>query len=199
MKIILYDKNEKLIEMWKYYFNDYPEVTIKNIDFNDIKFKNNDYIVSPGNSFGIMDGGLDELIIKKFGKDVMFCIQSHIMNQYNSFQPVGTSFVYSFEKNGKELGIIHSPTMVHPDDVSTTSNAYLSFNSILTIVSHLNEWSTNNIYVTGLCTGVGRMSERECAKQMYTAYKHYVEKPVYVGDIDWGYAFNRYVEMENNI
>jgi O-acetyl-ADP-ribose deacetylase (regulator of RNase III) len=50
-------------------------------------------MVSPANSFGLMDGGIDAAITKYFGKELMQRVQARIMQEYCGEQPVGTAIM----------------------------------------------------------------------------------------------------------
>lgn len=57
MKLILCDTNERLCAAWKHRFAGEPDVEVIYSRFEDVT--EYDAIVSPGNSFGLMDGGID--------------------------------------------------------------------------------------------------------------------------------------------
>lgn len=46
-------------------------------------------VVAPGNSFGLMDGGYDLAIIRKFGQEVQDEIQSRIAAEWYGELPIG--------------------------------------------------------------------------------------------------------------
>ncbi|WP_052055348.1 macro domain-containing protein [Myxosarcina sp. GI1] len=50
-------------------------------------------MVSAGNSFGLMDDGVDLAIIRYFGIDLMDKVQEYIIREFRGEQPVGTSFI----------------------------------------------------------------------------------------------------------
>src|SRR2546423_1741865 len=49
-----------------------------------------DCMVSAGNSFGLMDGGVDAAITRFFGSPLMDKVQRQILEEYLGEQPVGT-------------------------------------------------------------------------------------------------------------
>ncbi|MGB3240982.1 MAG: hypothetical protein WBB29_22045 [Geitlerinemataceae cyanobacterium] len=51
-----------------------------------------DCLVSPANSFGMMDGDMDAAIVRYFGQSLMDRVQRRILDDYLGEQPVGTSF-----------------------------------------------------------------------------------------------------------
>lgn len=60
MKLILFDRCSDLCEKWQQYFKNEINVEVKQCLFQEIK--KFDCIVSPANSFGIMDGGFDAVL-----------------------------------------------------------------------------------------------------------------------------------------
>ena len=76
MKIYLLDINKEMTDAWNKYF-DLPNVEIVNEDFATFmnKHPNIEAVVSPANSFGLMDGGYDKAITDYFGKQLMKDVQ----------------------------------------------------------------------------------------------------------------------------
>ncbi len=64
MKIELVSIQPKLVEAWKDFFGHQENVTLIE---GDITHTGCDAIVSPANSFGFMDGGLDYALSERFG------------------------------------------------------------------------------------------------------------------------------------
>src|SRR5688500_3979192 len=88
MKLILFDPKTSLCEAWRTYFKDLPDVEILHTTLHELK--EYDCLVSPANSFGLMDGGFDAVIINYFGVELMRKVQSRILEDYLGEQPVGT-------------------------------------------------------------------------------------------------------------
>ena len=61
LKIYLLDINKEMTDTWKRFFKDIPNIEICNSDFETFMNSHEDIegIVSPANSFGLMDGGYD--------------------------------------------------------------------------------------------------------------------------------------------
>src|ERR1700724_3686869 len=85
-KIFLIDRSQFLVDEWKEQFSDCPAVEAIAGDYFQ---KPADAIVSPANSFGIMDGGLDLAIRDKLGFSVESKIQAIIVEKYHGELPVG--------------------------------------------------------------------------------------------------------------
>lgn len=157
-----------LFYTWQKHFADCADVEV--ID-GDILAQPADALVSPANSFGYMDGGLDLKISQKLGWDVEKKIRQKLLDEFYGELPVGNALIV-------ETGIrdfpylISAPTMRVPMDVSQTANAFLAFKAILVEVKKFNaeQPRIHSLVCSGLGTGEGRMSVEQCARQMRTAY-----------------------------
>ena len=67
-KLILVDINKTLCSELQERFESYPNVQVENKRFEDLE--EFDCMVSPANSFGLMDGGVDAAITKFFGEQL---------------------------------------------------------------------------------------------------------------------------------
>jgi len=73
--------------------------------------------------------------------------------------------------------LISAPTMLIPQAVDGTQNAYFAFGAALSAVLKYNsginhkQSAIQRVWCPGMCTGCGKMSYRESADQMYRAYK----------------------------
>ena len=141
------------------------------------------YYVSPANSLCFMDGGIDMALsriifpniegkVRKIVKDMN--IRSIVGKPY---LPIGSSMILD-EDNNKSLVV--APTMLLPQNVATTRNAYYSTMAILyNILVNRNENLDNvDILMTSMCCGYGKMNEDESIKQILEAIKDYkIYKP----------------------
>lgn len=193
-ELILVDQNEALCEAWRKHFADLPNVTIVRGKFQAVS--KYDCIVSPANSFGLMDGGVDAAIIRVFGKKLMHDVQTYIMREHLGEQPVGTSFVIE-TGHVEHRWLAHTPTMRVPMNISRTDNVYKAMWALLGAVHHHNKDSSqkiNSVVCTGLGTGAGRVSPHEAARQMSLAYRNYLNPPT---DINWKFANQRHHEVSS--
>ena len=78
-KLILIDPNAPLYLEWREQFADLPSVDVVHGYFEQLS--SFDCMVSPANSFGLMDGGVDASITRFFGESLMQKVQQHIMAQ----------------------------------------------------------------------------------------------------------------------
>src|SRR5204862_2581392 len=96
-----------------------------------------DAMVSPANSFGIMDGGLDLAIRGAIGGDIQRRVQAVIIERHHGELPVGAAEVVETE-NERWPFLVIAPTMRVPEPVSNTLNAYLAFRAALLAVRRFN-------------------------------------------------------------
>lgn len=172
MKIILVDRNIEMCNQWNLQFKDCKDVEVYCDDFFSIQ---SDCMVSPNNSFGFMDGGLDDKIRKFYEKndiDIEKTVQGEI-KEHNGELLVGQAIYFSF--NSKKFpDLIVAPTMRVPMILGKESiNIYLAMRAILLELKELsnpNHSRVKSIKVSGLGTGVGQVPYDICAKQMKQAY-----------------------------
>ncbi|BDD06106.1 hypothetical protein [Aureibacter tunicatorum] len=78
--IILIDLQMDLCNCWEKDFLEYSNVKVVNGYFQNVG--EYDCIVSPANSFGLMDGGIDLVIRDVFGMSLQNRVQEKILNEY---------------------------------------------------------------------------------------------------------------------
>ncbi|WP_298609082.1 macro domain-containing protein [uncultured Thiothrix sp.] len=158
-----------LFYAWQKYFADCADVEI--ID-GDILEQEADALVSPANSFGYMDGGLDLKISQKLGWDIEKKVRQRLLDDFYGELPVGNALIV--ETGLKQFSyLVSAPTMRVPMDVSKTANAFLAFKAVLAEVKKFNAQGQriNSLACSGLGTGEGKMSAEQCARQMRAAYE----------------------------
>ncbi|WP_110985069.1 macro domain-containing protein [Acaryochloris thomasi] len=185
LQLILVDPVAELCQELQHRFDGMNSVSVVNGYFEDLD--RYDCMVSAGNSFGLMDGGVDLAIIRYFGLDLMDTVQRHILKDFRGEQPVGTSFIVNTE-HPQHPFLAHTPTMRIPMSIAQTDNVYQAMWAALLAVWHHNQQHERKIYSVacpGLGTATGRMPFKQAAKQMMLAYKHFLNPPEY---ISWPYA-----------
>ncbi len=171
LKIILTAIDSNLVEAWKVCFTKMDDVEIRNEDITKVKC---DAVVSPANSFGFMDGGLDYQLSVRFGWDLEKRLQKLIYELPEAELLVGQALVVeTFDKEVPFL--ISAPTMRIPTNfnIDTSVNAYLAMKAIL--IKAINHETIASVAIPGLCAGVGRMSLEIAAKQMLLAYNEIIK------------------------
>ena len=135
------------------------------------------YYVSPANSLCFMDGGIDfalsrlifpgiETEVKKTVKELG--ITSLVGKPY---LPIGSSII--FDKGNTSLVV--APTMLLPQNVSTTKNAYYATMAVLynILINKKEKLEDIDILLTSFCCGYGKMEEEYCIQQMMEEINDY--------------------------
>lgn len=170
-KLILVARQKELFDAWSQVFESNANVELVLGDIFDYEA---DAMVSPANSFGIMDGGLDLYIREKLGFETEDKVQEQILKCHHGELPVGSAIIVR-TNNEKWPYLISAPTMRVPEDVSNTLNSYLAFRAVLLCVRNFNESGKGRIKTIvcpGLATGAGHMPARRCAAQMRVAFDY---------------------------
>jgi O-acetyl-ADP-ribose deacetylase (regulator of RNase III) len=168
------DSNDAMAVAWRAEFNDVPAITVSS---GDILVHRADAIVSPANSFGFMDGGIDLAYLRFFGWELQDRLQDLLREEHFGELPVGQAVVVE-TGNGTIPYLISAPTMRMPGNVSQTANAYLAFRATLLAILGHNKVATRSIetvLVPGLGTGIGEIPAARAARQMRMAYRAVVE------------------------
>lgn len=175
-RIHLVDLDAKLVVAWREAFRDLPEVLPERRDLFEV---NADAIVAPGNSFGIMDGGIDAAIRDVLGPSIEARVQEFIVARHHGEIHVGCAEVVETGDTRWPF-LVFTPTVRVPDDVSRTTNAYVAFRALLLAIRRHNESAEpkiRSVVCPGLCTGIGAMPVRRAAAQMRIAYRQLREPP----------------------
>lgn len=165
MKIQLVDRNLEMCQEWKKHFLGCNDIFVFNGDFFDL---DTDCIVSPANSFGFMDGGLDLLISDVLGWQIQTKLQIELNENYNGELLVGQAILIETDKANVPY-CISAPTMRTPRRLEGNENVYLATKAIFRILLE-NKDKIKFVTISGLGTGVGRVPFDICAKQMKQAY-----------------------------
>lgn len=165
--IVLCDMLPILVRAWQRAFAAHPEVAIQRGDLLEVEA---DAYVSPANSFGIMDGGIDAALSARF-PHVEARVQAAI-TQIGNLLPVGQAVVVETDDRAVPY-LVCAPTMELPSNVSHTNHAFRAMLALLSAVKRFNadnDGVISSVAVPGLCTGVGSMEPEVAALQMARAY-----------------------------
>ncbi len=200
-KLILSAINQDLFDAFKKHFAKFPQVEVVFKPFEQVEF---DCVVSAANSFGLMDGGVDQCITDYFGVQMMKRVQQAVMKEYYGEQPVGTSIIIKGNEEGQvmDVYVAHTPTMRIPMDISKTNYVYAAMKAMLIAVEQHNEShkknlvrnKINTVVCPGLGTNAGRVPAEEAAKMMSLALHHFLNPP---REINWYFATERHSEIQN--
>lgn len=165
VELTLFDIQSHLIEAWTREFGDeYPEVTIIESELDSIE--DHDCLVSPSNSFGLMDDGIN-LAISTMLPTVQSRVQKMVADTYYGEQPVGTSLIVS---TGDERFpyIAHTPTMRFPRNIQAEA-VYDATRAMLMAVMEGDE-VIETVACPGLGTAGGAVGPNSGARMMRLAY-----------------------------
>ncbi len=170
LKVKLVYREPELGDAWKECFGDQSQLEIIDDDITKVEC---DAVVSPANSFGFMDGGLDLALSERFGWDVQDRLQVMIKQLDEKELLIGKSLVV--ETNDKLVPyIISAPTMRVPMsfNIATSVNAYLAMKAAL--IAARNHPNIETVAIPGMCTGSGRMPFHIAANQMFLAFNEVI-------------------------
>jgi O-acetyl-ADP-ribose deacetylase (regulator of RNase III) len=176
MKLILTAVEKSLADAWEKFCGDLDFVTLHQGSILDVDC---DAVVSPANSFGFMDGGIDALYLNHFGGEIQRRVRQQIFDYHHGELLVGQADVVETGDN-KIPFLIAAPTMRVPMNLSDTVNPYLAAravfllqtNGIFSAGSFAGEKISDHIKtiaLPGLATGVGKVGFNTCAHQVRTA------------------------------
>lgn len=181
MRIVLAAKEDSLADAWERHCGDLDFVTIHRGSILDLRI---DAIVSPANSFGFMDGGIDRLYSHHFGWCVQDRLQHLIKTAHHGELLVGAAEVVDTDDSNIPFPIA-APTMRVPMILRGTVHPYLAARATLLLIKH-GRFPTGHlageaiadgiqsIAFPGLGTGVGRVEPEKCAAQVRAAIEHVV-------------------------
>ena len=170
LQIILCDTYLPLVESWQAYFTGLPSVSIT---CDSVFTLEADALVSPANSFGRMDGGLDAQIVEFLGEDVEAEVQQMIRERHDGEMVVGHAEVVITNATQFPFLVV-APTMRVPQNISRTANSYLAFRAALRSVLDFNALHGDPIQtllLPGLGTDNAFMPPLRPARQMRAAYE----------------------------
>ena len=164
----LRDISEEVTSAWELAFASVPEV---HVTCGNIFEYPADAIVSPANSFGYMDGGIDAAFVGYFGAPLEVNLRARINEQHYGELPVGQAIVL-LTGNSKIPFLVSAPTMRVPADISETVNVYLAFRAALIALLAHNHMGNpiRTLLVPGMGTGIGQVPPERAARQMRLAY-----------------------------
>lgn len=145
-------------------FRGHPEVKVS--DDNILRIASNT-LVSPGNSLGFMDGGIDAEYVNFFGLEIQTRVQNAISRREDQTLPVGASLVVQ-TGHSKIPYLIVAPTMESPEFVPS-ENAYRAMRAILRVANQQPDVG-ELVFCPGLTTNVGGVNPKDAALAMAEAY-----------------------------
>jgi O-acetyl-ADP-ribose deacetylase (regulator of RNase III) len=172
-KIVLTALDHALAAAWERFCGDLPGVTVHRGSILDVEC---DAVVSPANSFGFMDGGLDALYARRFGPSVAQRVRATIRERHHGELLVGAADIVPTD-DSRIPYLILAPTMRVPMVLTDSVNPYLAARAVFLLIKH-GEFGgqpvrdfVKTVVLPGLGTGVGKVGPASCAHQVASAIR----------------------------
>lgn len=169
MKLHLVDINETLVEQWRIAFTPFPEVAIECADILAVAHH---CLVSPANSHGFMDGGIDDQYRYFFGAQIERTVQEAILRRPEQMLPVGASLVVPTQ-HARIPWLIVAPTMEMPEAVPAEHSGR-ALRAVLRLVRRHRELDSD-VFCPGLGSLTGRVPPDLAAREMALAYSDWLQ------------------------
>lgn len=132
MHIVLAAMESPLADAWQRFCGDLPNVQVHHGSILDVTC---DAVVSPANSYGFMNGGVDRIYSQFFGWHIQAQLQELINQRHHGELLVGVAEI--IETNHRRIPyVIAAPTMRVPMNLHDTINPYLAARAVLLLVEH---------------------------------------------------------------
>lgn len=164
MKLCLVDDNPAMIDAWRTAFAGFAEVQIQQGNILEIA---ENTVVSPTNSYGFMDGGLDRRYTDFFGFTPQTQLRQLIQARPEGYLPVGSGALVQTGQDRIPY-MICVPTMLMPEAVPPEHSFYAML-AVLKIADR-DRQLVNQVFCPGLATGIGGLSPEIAASEMANAY-----------------------------
>ncbi|MEU4085870.1 ADP-ribosyltransferase domain-containing protein [Streptomyces aureus] len=170
LRVVLTDVNERVVEAWRAAFADTPGIEIRKGSILD---EDVDAWVTPTNSRGRMDGGVDAVIKRYLGSGIQVRVQRAIRDRFAGPMPVGSAVCVPSGATVPRY-LISTPTMVRSsENVSATMNVALACAAAFQAVHRQNRrkpGSIRSVALVGMGAQTGQVPARVCANLMWTGY-----------------------------
>ena len=144
-------------------------------------------VVSSGNGFGIMDGGLDGVLRALYGERLEARVKRQIIEHYGPELPVGAAVVARSEHD--QL-VIYAPTMQIPMRIVGTDNAYRAARAAAHKAKLI---GVDVLYMPLLGTGAGGMALEDAAVQILAGV-HDGAQPITEEEMTWAHADRLHIQ-----
>ena len=168
-----------------------------------------DLIVSPSNSYGLLDGGFDDAISRSFClphhdyRSLTTAAQQKLYDQWRGFAPPGSCTLVTIPSELQNTNrwrckyLALCPTMRTPSDARW--NREVVYECVWSLMCEVDRFNNSDqaqqhdkiqtILITPLATGAGRVSVERWAVQFVLALKHFADalaRPERWGSLHWG-------------
>jgi O-acetyl-ADP-ribose deacetylase (regulator of RNase III) len=176
MRIILTATDDALAAAWERHCGDLENVCVHRGSILDVAC---DAVVSPANSFGFMDGGIDMLYSQHFGWQVQGRLQALIREKHHGELLIGSAEIVETD-NLRVPYLIAAPTMRIPMKLHDSVSPYLAARAVFLLIQHGTfcrgslagervSDAVKTVAFPGLGTGVGGIGPETCAHQVRVA------------------------------
>ncbi|MGI5186073.1 macro domain-containing protein [Dactylosporangium sp. CA-152071] len=188
LKVILSDVNAKVVQAWRSAFQDNPEVEIVK---GSILNQRVDAWVSPTNSQGLMDGGVDAVVKRHLGAGIQLRVQRAIRDGFAGTLPIGSAVCVPSGAATPRF-LISTPTMTQSvQNVRETLNVALACAAAFQAIHMQNAaepGSITSVALVGMGAATGKVPPQVCANLMWAGYTLF-------GD----YSFDDYDELRTTV
>ena len=181
LNVTLCSINGEMINEWRREFTNYSDVKLF---LGDILEQRADAVVSPANSFGFMDGGLDHHIREYFGEGIQNRLQDKIREEYLGELAVGQAAIIDTKREEIPY-LISAPTMRVPMSIQNTMNVYLATRAVFIAIKEFNSIKERirSVLIPAMGAGTGMVPFMVAAKQMRAAYENILRKYRFPDDL----------------
>ena len=165
LRLHLVDHDARVAAALSTAFEAFPEVSVS---CDDILRVAHHLVVSPANSQGFMDGGVDRAYAAFFGNALTRRVRDAVLRQPEGALPVGAAIVLLTGHPHIEY-LVLAPTMSSPEHVPPT-NAYRALRAALRLVN-TQDGLAGDWFCPGLTTLVGGAEPSRAASEMAEAYR----------------------------
>ena len=165
MQLCLVDADATVAAALREAFGLFPEVSVEAADLLAVAHNT---VVSPANSFGFMDGGIDAVFRTFFGAVLEDRVREAIGRHPEGYLPVGASVVVR-TGHARIPYMVVAPTMLSPEQICK-ENCYRAMRAVLRLAASHEEVG-RAVCCPGFGTGVGMVSPNEAAQEMAQAYR----------------------------
>ena len=199
MKLVLCATDAALADAWSKLCGTLDGVSVHRGSIFDVAC---DAVVSPANSFGFMDGGIDALYVDQFGMAVQDRLRRAILARHHGELLVGSAEIVA-TSHPRTPYLIAAPTMRVPMVLgSETINPYLATRAVLLLARHgvfpdgphAGQRLADHLRVIafpGMGTGVGRVPAQIAARQIRAAIDEHFRDEVRL-PTSWAEASERH-------
>lgn len=176
MQLSFIDTNKAVLDALSKYF---PEAKLYHEPLDHSHLQEHDAFITAGNSFGLMDGGIDLAVAQALPAAEGF-VQQAIVQHHHGLLPVGHSIGVPVATSAeKDVLLVYAPTMRIPADIRATDNVFYAFRSALQTIREYQRATLDHRRIFGfkvLCPGMGtsagRMHPEQAAYQMSLAWNN---------------------------